>query len=155
MELAADTSKKALPSRVRSPRRHRATKPQLLTRDQLDGRTGAAKLFDRLVVDIENDLGGREQLSTIERTLVEAHAACPQRAVGTRRTNRFQPTCSSSHRHGARGITTWSAAAAARPSSMAVPAQFQGRLRSRLQLTASAVRALDSACGALRLSAAL
>ncbi len=49
-------------------------RPQLLTRDQLDGRTNAAKLFDRLVADIEADLGGRDQLSTIERALVEGFA---------------------------------------------------------------------------------
>src|SRR5262245_3086632 len=69
---------------LRSPRTnpekrkpHRATRPQLLTRDQLDGRTNAAKVFDRLVVDIEGDLGGHDQLSTIERALVEAFAgAC-------------------------------------------------------------------------------
>ena len=53
---------------------HRSTRPQLLTRDQLDGRTNAAKVFDGLVVDIEGDLGGREQLSTIQRALVEAFA---------------------------------------------------------------------------------
>jgi hypothetical protein len=52
----------------------RATKPQLLTRSQLDGRTNAAKVFDRLVSDIEGDLGGADQLSTIERALVEAFA---------------------------------------------------------------------------------
>jgi len=46
----------------------------LLTRAQLDGRTNAAKEFDQLVVDIENDLGGRNQLSTIKRALVEAFA---------------------------------------------------------------------------------
>src|SRR5262245_12504868 len=58
-------------------RPHRARRPQLLTRDQLDGRTNAAKLFDRSVVDIEGDLGGHDQLSTIERALVEAFAgAC-------------------------------------------------------------------------------
>jgi hypothetical protein len=57
--------------------RGRQTKPQLLTRSQLDGRTNAAKLFDRLITDIEVDLGGRDQLSTIERQLVEAFAgAC-------------------------------------------------------------------------------
>ena len=71
-------------SRVRSPdepsdhparqKPHRATRPQLLTRDRLDGRTGAAKVFDRLVADIENDLGGHAALSTIERALVEAFA---------------------------------------------------------------------------------
>jgi hypothetical protein len=43
-----------------------------LTRDQLDGRTQAAKLFDKLVSEIESDLGGRAALSTIERALVEA-----------------------------------------------------------------------------------
>jgi hypothetical protein len=45
-----------------------------LTRDVLDGRTNAAKLYDRLVIDIENDLGGRENLSTVERALIEAFA---------------------------------------------------------------------------------
>jgi hypothetical protein len=50
------------------------TRPQLLTRDQLDGRTNAAKYFDQLVADIENDLAGRDQLSTIERALIEAFA---------------------------------------------------------------------------------
>ena len=54
----------------------RATRPQLLMRDQLDGRTNAAKVFDRLVaeIEIENDLSGRDQLSAIERALIEAFA---------------------------------------------------------------------------------
>jgi hypothetical protein len=55
-------------------RKHRTTKPQLLTREALDKRTNACKLFDRLCADIEADLGGREQLSTIERQLIEAFA---------------------------------------------------------------------------------
>jgi hypothetical protein len=46
----------------------------LLVRSQLDGRTNAAKLFDRLVADIENDLGGQSALSTIERALIEGFA---------------------------------------------------------------------------------
>jgi hypothetical protein len=50
------------------------TQPQLLSRAQLDGRTGAAKEFDRLVVAIEADLGGHDQLSAIEIALVEAFA---------------------------------------------------------------------------------
>jgi hypothetical protein len=58
--------------KVASARQHRATRPQLLTRDQLDGRTNAAKLFDRLVSEIESDLGGHAALSTIQRQLVEA-----------------------------------------------------------------------------------
>jgi hypothetical protein len=55
-------------------RSKRATKPQLLNRATLDGRTNAAKVFDRLVSDIEADLAGRDQLSAIERQLVEAFA---------------------------------------------------------------------------------
>jgi hypothetical protein len=55
-------------------RRHRPSKPQLLTRAALDGRTGAARYFDRLVGDIERDLGGSDQLSAIEHELVEAFA---------------------------------------------------------------------------------
>jgi hypothetical protein len=53
---------------------HRRTRPQLLTRAELDGRTNAAKAFDRLVAAIEVDLGGRDRLSAIEQTLVEAYA---------------------------------------------------------------------------------
>jgi hypothetical protein len=61
------------PGDAKSVRRrpHRATRPQLLTRDQLDGRTNAAKMFDQLVADIESDLGGRDRLSTIQRSLIE------------------------------------------------------------------------------------
>jgi hypothetical protein len=55
-------------------RSKRATRPQLLTRDQLDGRTNAAKVFDRLVSAIFADMGGVDQLSTIEVALVEAFA---------------------------------------------------------------------------------
>jgi hypothetical protein len=62
---------------AKQPRRRRRARSPLLTRGQLDGRTAAAKIFDRLVVDIEGDLGGADQLSTIERALVEAFAgAC-------------------------------------------------------------------------------
>ena len=60
----------AKPVRRRSKR---ATKPQLLNRATLDGRTNAAKYFDRLVSDIESDLN-RDQLSAIERQLIEAFA---------------------------------------------------------------------------------
>jgi hypothetical protein len=52
-------------------RRHRATRPQLLTRKDLDLRTNAARDFARLVSEIERDCGGHDQLSTIERTLIE------------------------------------------------------------------------------------
>ena len=78
METNPDTAR--LPSAcspeglAKRRRQHRSTRPQLLNRAQLDGRTSAAKAFDKLVADIEADLGGRDQLSTIERALVEAFA---------------------------------------------------------------------------------
>lgn len=80
MKICSDTrqsSSDCLPESLTKPvrrRSHKATRPQLLTRSELDGRTNAAKLFDKLVVDIENDLGGHNELSTIERALVEGFA---------------------------------------------------------------------------------
>jgi hypothetical protein len=55
-------------------------------RSSLDGRTNAARYFDKLAADIEADLGGRDQLSTIERALVEAFcgAAVTMHALNTR-----------------------------------------------------------------------
>jgi hypothetical protein len=55
---------------------HRAVKPQLQSISTIDGRTGPAKLFKRLVSDIEVDRGGRDELSEVERQLVEAYAGC-------------------------------------------------------------------------------
>jgi hypothetical protein len=63
------------PTRVR--RRDRSNgdrpRPQLLTRAELDGRTNAAKAFDRLVGEIVADLGGREACTALELNLVEAY----------------------------------------------------------------------------------
>ena len=74
-ELSVARLAKGLPKK-RGTRPTRAANP-LLTRDQLDGRTAAAKFFDRMVADIEADLAGRDQLSTIEHALIEAFAgAC-------------------------------------------------------------------------------
>jgi hypothetical protein len=56
-----------------SPFAHRG-KLRLVTRAALDNRTTAAKLFDRTVTEITNDLGGAESLSQIERSLVDAYA---------------------------------------------------------------------------------
>jgi hypothetical protein len=50
------------------------TKPTLLTREALDGRTRARKIFDRIATGIATDLGGEDQLSTVQRHLVEAFA---------------------------------------------------------------------------------
>ena len=55
-------------------RLHRATKVQLLTRSNLDGRSNACKEFDRIVSGIEADLGGKDRLSTVQAALVEAFA---------------------------------------------------------------------------------
>jgi hypothetical protein len=44
----------------------------LLTRAHIDGRAPAARAFDRLVHAIERDLGGPGELSSVERSLVEA-----------------------------------------------------------------------------------
>jgi hypothetical protein len=54
--------------------RARKAKLQLPTRDDLDGRTNTAKAFDALVTTIEADLGGADQLSAIERSLIEGFA---------------------------------------------------------------------------------
>ncbi len=60
------------PAKGVKKRRHQVTRPQLLTRDQLDKRTNAAKLFTKLVDNITADLGGAGELSTIELALIEA-----------------------------------------------------------------------------------
>jgi len=60
---------------ISPPRKpHRASRPQLLSRSQLDGRTNAARQFERLVGDITSDLGGCEAISAIETALIEAFA---------------------------------------------------------------------------------
>jgi hypothetical protein len=60
----------------RPKRKHRRVKPQLLTRAELDGRSGAAKTFDAIARGIAADLGGEAQLSTVQKHLVEAFAGC-------------------------------------------------------------------------------
>ena len=49
-------------------------KVRLLTRSDLDGRTRARKQFDAIASGIAADLGGAEQLTTVQRLLVEAIA---------------------------------------------------------------------------------
>jgi hypothetical protein len=58
---------------IASGRSHRKLK--LLTRHAIDGRTQAAKFWDRMVDEIETDLGGHDRLSTIERTLICAYVS--------------------------------------------------------------------------------
>ena len=49
-------------------------KLRLLTRDQLDGRTSAAKQFDTVARQIAADLGGEDRLSAVEKHLIAAFA---------------------------------------------------------------------------------
>jgi hypothetical protein len=51
------------------------SKPQLPHRSQLSQSFRAVKEFNDLVASVETDLGGRDQLSAIERALVEAFAS--------------------------------------------------------------------------------
>jgi hypothetical protein len=49
-------------------------KVQLLSLDQLDGRTQAAKLARQLISALEDDLGGADRLTTSEREIVRRAA---------------------------------------------------------------------------------
>jgi hypothetical protein len=62
------TKKKKWPHRAS----HKANKPQLITRDRLDGRRNAVATFDKHAREIQTDLGGPDQLSAIQLALVEA-----------------------------------------------------------------------------------
>ena len=52
----------------------RRGKDRLLTRENLDRRSKAAQQFDAIARGITGDLGGEDQLSTVQRHLVEAFA---------------------------------------------------------------------------------
>lgn len=73
MSVELHTMTKTL-SAGRRKHRKNTTRPVLLLRSELDGRTVSAKYFDRLVTAIENDLAGPDELSSIEKVLVEAYA---------------------------------------------------------------------------------
>jgi hypothetical protein len=49
-------------------------KVYLLTRDLLDGRSVAARQFDSIARGVAADMGGEDQLSTVQKHLVEAFA---------------------------------------------------------------------------------
>lgn len=57
----------------------RSGKVRLLTRRSLDSRSRAAKLFDQIFEGTASDMGGKENLSTVEVTLVEAFAGAAVR----------------------------------------------------------------------------
>jgi hypothetical protein len=64
---------------VKLPASHRGRrrgKLRLLSRANIDGRTRAAVKFDRIANGICNDLGGADQLTTVQKHLVAAFAGC-------------------------------------------------------------------------------
>jgi hypothetical protein len=69
MDVVADSLDMAKPKR-----KHRAVKPKLPTRIDVDGRSNAAKQFDAITDAIYGDLGGRDALSAVELRLIEAFA---------------------------------------------------------------------------------
>ena len=71
-EVGQDGATVAPVSGKKPYKRGRRVKPYLLTRDQLDGRTGAAKAFDALVIAIENDLGGPDALKRSSEVWLKA-----------------------------------------------------------------------------------
>jgi hypothetical protein len=57
---------------VKRRKRGRPTKPRPLTREALDSRTTAAKMWDSLAASIIADAGGESEISTVQRTLINA-----------------------------------------------------------------------------------
>jgi hypothetical protein len=73
MEACLDTPEKP------AVRKHRATrKLQFLTRESLDGRTRARKIFDAITRGVTSDLPP-DQLSTIQQHLIQAFAGAAVR----------------------------------------------------------------------------
>ena len=58
-------------ARERRRRTRKLPKYVLPNRDNLDGRTHAAKAFDKLYGEIAQDLGGESELTAVERALIE------------------------------------------------------------------------------------
>ena len=77
METTAIAGAKLLNSSQPKPRGrpHGPIKPVPFTRADLDSRTAAAKLWDNMATSITADLGGEDNLSTIQRTLINAFCA--------------------------------------------------------------------------------
>jgi hypothetical protein len=72
MEALCPTDTATIAPPQKPKRSHRAVKPQLVTRAMLDQRTQAGRAFNQLASAIEQDLGGRSELSNIELGLIEA-----------------------------------------------------------------------------------
>jgi hypothetical protein len=72
--MHAPCDRKSAPTPKRRLSRSGRRKLKLLTRNALDGRTTAAKRFDAIAAAIAVDLGGEDQLSTVQKHLVLAFA---------------------------------------------------------------------------------
>jgi hypothetical protein len=64
----------AKPTKRRRPYNHTHMKPRPFTRNQLDQRTVAFKMFENLVASVIQDAGGESEISTVQRELIEAFA---------------------------------------------------------------------------------
>ena len=62
------------PTKRRKRKPYKPTKPRPFTRDQLDQRTAAFRMFDNLVVSVIQDVGGEREISAVQRELIEAFA---------------------------------------------------------------------------------
>ena len=60
------------PTTLKFRRKHRRSKPQLLTRDHLDRRSNAYKLSEAITAKLVAELGGFDRLNTKQRMAVEA-----------------------------------------------------------------------------------
>jgi hypothetical protein len=65
---------RAPPGQGLRARKSRAIKTRLLTCEALDGRTHARRYFLDVAKGVSEDLGGVDQLSTVQKSLVEAFA---------------------------------------------------------------------------------
>ena len=68
---ACSTDASVKPKRRRP---YKPTKARPFTREQLDQRTAAFKMFDNLVASVIQDAGGEREISAVQRELIEAFA---------------------------------------------------------------------------------
>ena len=61
-----------LPKKSRGTRPTKATSVRPFTRDMVDSRLKSAKIWDTLAANIIADAGGESEISTIQRTLIDA-----------------------------------------------------------------------------------
>jgi hypothetical protein len=59
-------------AKAKRRRQHKAVKIRPFTREQLDQRTAAFKMFESLYAAIAADIGGVDQVSAVQRELIEA-----------------------------------------------------------------------------------